>query len=71
MATRRVLLSIYGMRGQPSAERVTNALRHISGVTHVDVDVDFEQAVVSYLPNAASEEALKQAVRQIGYQVPD
>ena len=71
MATRRVLLSIYGMHGQPCAERVKNALRQVNGVTHVDVDVDFEQAVVSYLPNAASEEKLKEAVRQIGYQVPD
>ena len=71
MATRRVLLSIYGMRGQPCAERVSNALRQVGGVTHVDIDLDFEQAVVSYLPNAASEEALKQAVRSIGYQVPE
>ncbi len=69
MATQRVTLTVQGMHCQSCVQRVQRALSKVKGVTAAKVDLEAERAVVDYVPGVTTEDTLKQAVRDIGFQV--
>ena len=71
MATQKVTLTVRGMHCSSCAQRVERVLGKVKGVTAAKVDLAKELAVVDYVPGSANEETLKQAVRAIGFQVPE
>lgn len=63
------VLKIQGMSCHHCKEAVTKALTSLSGVESVDVDVAGGTATVSFDPAQVSEEAMRAAVEEAGYEV--
>ncbi len=61
-------LSISGMSCGGCARHVTRALDGLTGVIHVEVHLQNEEAIVEYLPNSVDETRLVEAINDAGYQ---
>lgn len=61
-------LKIKGMSCQHCVKHVTNALQEVAGVTAVKVDLDQANATVE-TDGSVSEQVLKDAVAEAGYEV--
>lgn len=64
----KAIFSINGMSCGHCAAAVTKALKGLAGVSEADVDLRTKQATVVYDPAKVSPDALKDAVRDAGYQ---
>lgn len=69
--THAVTLTVQGMHCAACVKRVERALSAVAGVQSVRVDLAEDRAVVQVPEGWAGEAALRDAVRQIGFQVPD
>ena len=67
MATK--VLKIEGMSCEHCKKAVTDALKKVTGVESVEVDLEAGRATVSFDPARASESAMKEAVEEAGYEV--
>lgn len=67
MATKE--LKIEGMSCDHCKKAVTDALKEVNGVRSVDVDVQEGKALVSFDPAQATEQAMKEAIEEAGYEV--
>jgi Cu+-exporting ATPase len=63
------LLPIEGMTCASCVAKVEKALKHVPGVVSASVNFATEKATVKYQPNLVSLDAMKEAVRKIGYDV--
>lgn len=63
------VLRIEGMSCQHCQKAVTDALKQVAGVESVDVNLDSGTATVRFDPSRASEEAMREAVAEAGYEV--
>lgn len=63
------VLKIQGMSCDHCKKAVTEALQELAGVETVEVDLAAGQATVTHDPALASEAALKEAVKEAGYEV--
>jgi len=63
------VLKIEGMSCDHCKKAVTEALQGVAGVQRVEVDLAQGKATVSYDPAQASEEAMRRAVEEAGYEV--
>ena len=61
-------LTVTGMNCGACVRHVTRALEGLTGVVHVDVDLDRALAVVANLSEQADAAALVAAIRDAGYQ---
>jgi Cu+-exporting ATPase len=64
-------LTIQGMHCAACVKRVERALAGIPGVASTKVDLIAGKAAVAYDPAAATEGALKDAVRALGFRVSE
>jgi P-type Cu+ transporter len=71
MASEKITLTVKGMHCGSCAQRVQRALSKVKGVTEAKVDLAAEQAVVEVTPGSTTLGALRQAVRDIGFQAPE
>jgi len=69
MAIEKIVLPVRGMHCASCAQRVTRALTLVPGVVSAKVDLISRRAVVDCVPGATSAQALKDALRGLGYQV--
>lgn len=67
MATKE--LKIEGMSCDHCKKAVTDALKEVSGIDSVNVDLEVGKAIVTFDPAQASEELMKEAVEEAGYKV--
>lgn len=65
----RSVLKIVGMSCSHCEAAVADALKALDGVEAVEVDVAGGKATVSYRAGAVTEETLKKAVEEAGYEV--
>ena len=63
-------LSIEGMMCQNCVKHVTHALESIPGTTDIQVSLEDKKATVN-VPETVSDEALKEAVSEAGYEVTE
>ena len=70
MATQTVNLPVRGMTCGGCARTVERKLSSTPGVAKVTVDLEGGSATVEYDASAVQPEALANAVRQLGYEVP-
>lgn len=63
------VLKIGGMSCDHCKKAVTEALQGVAGVKRVEVNLEGGEATVWYDPAEASEEAMKEAVEEAGYEV--
>jgi copper ion binding protein len=63
-------LSITGMSCQHCVRHVTTALSELEGVTNVQVSLENKEAVLD-MAETVSLDALKDAVKEVGYTVTD
>lgn len=63
------VLKIEGMSCDHCKKAVAEALQGIAGVKSVEVDLEAGKATVSYDPAQASEEVMRRAVEEAGYEV--
>ena len=63
-------LSIKGMSCQHCVRHVTTALSELEGVTNVQVSLENKEAVLD-VAETVSLDALKDAVKEVGYTVTD
>jgi Cu+-exporting ATPase len=70
MAPVTLNMIIRGMTCGNCARSVERKLSGIPGVTEVAVDLQGSSARVAYDPDRVKPDALAQAVRQLGYEVP-
>lgn len=61
-------LSVGGMSCGACVRHVTRALDGLTGVVHVDVDLQKKEALVEHLPNSVDEAGLVTAITDAGYQ---
>ncbi|MBM4285895.1 MAG: copper-translocating P-type ATPase [Deltaproteobacteria bacterium] len=66
-----VTMVLGGLHCAACVNRAEKALREVPGVIQARVNLATRQATVSFDPTQASEEALRQAVLEAGYQVED
>lgn len=59
--------SVQGMTCDNCVRHVEKALKHVTGVVSVTVDLASQRATVEYDPAVASREALVAAVAEAGY----
>jgi copper chaperone CopZ len=71
MATQKTTLTVLGMHCSSCVRRMERALGSVPGVSAVKVDLAANQATVEHVPGQASEAQLKEAVRAIGFEVPN
>lgn len=64
------ILSITGMSCQHCVRHVTTALSELEGVTNVQVSLENKEAVLD-VAETVSLDALKDAVKEVGYTVTD
>lgn len=64
------ILSITGMSCQHCVRHVTTALSELEGVTNVQVSLENKEAVLD-MAETVSLDALKDAVKEVGYTVTD
>ena len=69
--TEQVTLPIEGMHCASCVARVEKALKSVAGVVDASVNLPLERATVRYTPNRDTPQALVQAVRNVGYDVPE
>ncbi len=69
--TAEVSFAVEGMTCAACVGRVERGLKKTQGVLGASVNLATERASVTYLPAATSPAALREAVRQAGYGVPD
>lgn len=67
MATKE--LKIEGMSCDHCKKAVTDALKEIDGVDRVDVDLQAGKAIISFDPERATEQEMKEAIEEAGYEV--
>ena len=65
----KVSLPVQGMSCASCVKRVQNALTTVPGVVRADVNLATERAVVEFVPERATVEALAKAIEDIGYTV--
>ena len=70
MAIETVQLSVQGMTCGNCARTVERALTSTPGVTKASVDLAQSRATVEYDVDLVKPEALADAIRDIGYEVP-
>ena len=70
MATETVRLPVHGMTCANCARSVERKLTATSGVIKATVNLEAANASVEYDPGRVKPDALKDAVRQLGYEVP-
>ena len=70
MATETVSLTVQGMTCGNCARSVERKLASTPGVTKAKVDLQAARATVEYDAGLVKPEALANAVRQLGYEVP-
>jgi copper ion binding protein len=70
MAIQTLNLAVRGMTCGNCARTVERALGSTPGVTKVSVDLQGASATVEYDVNLVKPEALAEAVRDLGYEVP-
>jgi copper chaperone CopZ len=70
MASETLNMIIRGMTCGNCARTVERKLSSVPGVTKATVDLQGASAMVSYDADRATPEALAQAVRQVGFEVP-
>jgi copper chaperone CopZ len=46
---------------------VRNSLRKLDGIQSIDVDLEYEEAIVRYMPNKVDVQAMIQATTEIGF----
>lgn len=63
------VLKIEGMTCDHCKRAVTEALAELDGVESVDVDLEDGKATVSFHPDRVSEEKMKEAVEEAGYEI--
>ncbi|OUM93050.1 MAG: hypothetical protein BAA04_02745 [Firmicutes bacterium ZCTH02-B6] len=63
------VLKISGMSCQHCKMAVTNALKGVAGVESVEVDLSEGKATVRFDPAVATDEAMRAAVEEAGYEV--
>ncbi len=64
-------LTIAGMTCASCVAKVERALKSVPGVIDASVNLATEKATVRFAPSTVTVEKLKEAVRQIGYDVPE
>lgn len=69
--TAQLTLPIEGMSCASCVLKVEKALKNVPGVAEATVNFALEKATVRFAPGQVSSEQLKEAVRQIGYDVPE
>ncbi|MDV6375905.1 heavy metal translocating P-type ATPase [Deinococcus sp. ZS9-10] len=69
--TAELSFPVEGMTCAACVGRVERGLQKAEGVLSASVNLATERATVTYLPAATSPAALKEAVREAGYDVPD
>jgi Cu+-exporting ATPase len=67
----QIALAIAGMHCASCVVRVEKALKGVPGVVDASVNFALEKASVRFVPGQASPEALREAVREAGYEVRD
>jgi copper chaperone CopZ len=70
MATQTLNLPVHGMTCGGCARSVEKKLSSMPGVSKVAVDLDAARATVDYDASTVAPEALANAVRQLGFEVP-
>ena len=70
MAAESLNLTVRGMTCANCARNVERKLAGTPGVTKVVVELQGERAVVEYDADLVKPEVLKNAVRELGYEVP-
>ena len=70
MATETVRLPVQGMTCGNCARSVERKLSATPGVLKATVNLEAAHASVEYDPGRVKPDALKEAVRQLGYEVP-
>jgi len=68
-STEQCTLPIEGMSCASCVAKVEKALQKVPGVVSANVNFATEKATVKYQPNVANVDAMKEAVRNIGYDV--
>ncbi len=69
--TTRLVLPVEGMTCAACSNRVGRSLRKLDGVTEANVNFATHRAAVTYDPSKVVPDQLKEAVEQVGYQVPE
>ena len=64
----RLVIPISGMSCASCVDKVESALKSTDGVLQASVNLASERATVEYIPGVASPEAVRQAVRDAGYE---
>lgn len=64
-----ITLRVGGMSCDGCVRNVTGVLKAITGVTHVDVNLDPGEAAVTFDSNQTNEAALRQAIEDAGFDV--
>ncbi|TLS35430.1 copper chaperone CopZ [Pseudalkalibacillus caeni] len=64
-----ITLQIEGMTCGHCKQAVTNSLQELNGVENVQVNLEQNNAEVTYNPNQVSLEQMKEAVEEQGYDV--
>ena len=71
MATQKATFTVKGMHCSACQTRVQRALTRTAGVTTAMVDLAGAKAEVEFDPAKVTIAQLKQAVRDVGYEVPE
>ena len=69
MSDSYLTLAVRGVESEDDARTLTDELQKLEGVQMVDVDVEGGQAEVRYGEELLSEEDIKSAARDAGYEV--
>jgi Cu+-exporting ATPase len=64
----RIVIPISGMSCASCVAKVEDAVRRVDGVLEASVNLAREQAAVEYIPGVTTPEALRQAIREAGYE---
>lgn len=64
-----ITLHVEGMSCNHCKMAVTNALKNLTGVGDVSVDLDTKQVVVKYQPTQVTVAAMREAIEEEGYTV--
>ncbi len=62
-----VTIGVYGMTCGHCQKRVADAISSLEGVNSVEVDLESENATVSFDPQKVSLDDIKEAIRKVGY----
>lgn len=65
----RVILQVEGMTCEKCAQKVTDALLQLNGVSEARVNLDRKQADVAYASDLVSTSDMREAIEQLGFRV--